>query len=130
IVLIQTAPKISLAPLLILWLGLDLGPKVVLVAIVVFFPIMTGTLAGIRSIDPNIRSLLDLLNVPPWQRFARVDIPHALPLILAGARVATTHAVTAAVIGELVGARAGLGYLLGLGQETADVGMVLVAVLL
>ena len=93
IVFIQTAPKIAIAPLLLLWLGLDMTPKVVLVAIVTFFPILAT-------------------------------------MLFSGLKVAATLAVTAAVIGELMGARAGLGYLLSLGQETSDTQLVLVSVLI
>lgn len=130
IIFIQTAPKIAIAPLLLLWLGLGATPKIVLVAIVAFFPVLSNMLSALRSIDPNYGALARILKMNAFQRLWRIELPQSLPLLFAGMKVGVTLAVTAAVIGELMGARAGLGYLLSLGQETADVALVLVAVLL
>ena len=130
IIFVQTAPKIAIAPLLLLWLGLGATPKIVLVAIVVFFPVLSNMLSALRSIDPNLLALARILRMGPVARFRRIELPQSLPLVFTGMKVGVTLAVTAAVIGELMGARAGLGYLLSLGQETADVGLVLVAVIL
>ena len=130
IIFVQTAPKIAIAPLLLLWLGLGATPKIVLVAIVVFFPVLSNMLSALRSIDPNLLALARILRMGPVARFRRIELPQSLPLLFTGMKVGVTLAVTAAVIGELMGARAGLGYLLSLGQETADVGLVLVAVIL
>ncbi|EKF43052.1 ABC transporter inner membrane protein [Nitratireductor indicus C115] len=130
IIFVQTAPKIAIAPLLLLWLGLGATPKIVLVAIVTFFPVLSNMLSALRSIDPNLLSLARILRMNPLQRLWRIELPQSVPLLFAGMKVGVTLAVTAAVIGELMGARAGLGYLLSLGQETADVGLVLVAVIL
>ncbi|MEQ9814081.1 MAG: ABC transporter permease [Azospirillaceae bacterium] len=130
IVLIQTAPKISIAPLLLLWLGLGLAPKIVLVIIVTFFPVMSNVHGGLKGIDPRLHDFARIVRMPAWMKFRRVELPHCLPSLFAGMKIAATLSVTAAVIGELMGARAGLGYLLRLGQETADVGIVMVAVIL
>lgn len=130
IIFVQTAPKIAIAPLLLLWLGLGATPKIVLVAIVTFFPVLSNMLSALRSIDPNLLALAQILRMDPLTRFRRIELPQSLPLLFNGMKVGVTLAVTAAVIGELMGARAGLGYLLSLGQETADVGMVMVAVIL
>lgn len=130
IVLIQTAPKIAIAPLLLLWLGLGLAPKIVLVIIVTFFPVMSNVVSGLKSVDPRLHDFARLIHMPVLIRIRRIEMPHSLPSLFAGMKVAATLSVTAAVIGELMGARSGLGYLLRLGQETADVAMVLVAVIL
>lgn len=130
IIFVQTAPKIAIAPLLLLWLGLGATPKIVLVAIVAFFPVLSNMTSALRSIDPNYTALARILKLSAMQRLWRIELPQALPLLFAGMKVGVTLAVTAAVIGELMGARAGLGYLLSLGQETADIGLVLVAVIL
>lgn len=130
IIFVQTAPKIAIAPLLLLWLGLGATPKIVLVAIVTFFPVLSNMVSALRSIDPNLLALSRILHLGPWSRLWRIELPQALPLLFTGMKVGITLAVTAAVIGELMGARAGLGYLLSLGQETADIGLVLVAVIL
>lgn len=124
----QTAPKISLAPLLLLWFGLGLTSKVVLVGLVAFFPIMIQTVLGIRSIDQNTRYLMQLLRVGRLRRFWSVEAPAALPFILLGLRITSTQVVVGAVVGELIGAKAGLGYLLTLGNETYDSTLVITAV--
>lgn len=124
----QTAPKISLAPLLLLWFGLGISSKVVLVALVAFFPVMIQTILGIRSIDQNTRYLLKLLRVSRLRTFWSVEVPAAMPYLFLGLRVMSTQIVVGAVVGELIGAKAGLGYLLILGNETYDSAMVITAV--
>ena len=128
IVLIQTAPKIALAPLLVLWLGFGLSAKVVLVAVVVFLPVMASTLAGLRAIPPSAWDLCQVLGLSPAARFRQVEFPYALPAMLAGMRIGSTQAVTAIVIGELLGAKLGLGVLLAMGQENNDAAIVIAIV--
>ncbi|QOL79562.1 ABC transporter permease [Pseudooceanicola spongiae] len=129
ILLLQTAPKIAIAPLLLLWLGLGPAPKIVLIAIVTFFPVMTGMVSGLRFVNKSYLDLAQVLKLSPWQRFVHIELPAALPTVFAGATVATTLAMTAAVIGELMGANKGLGYLLSAGQENADTASVIGIVL-
>ncbi len=130
ILLLQTAPKIAIAPLLLLWLGLDMAPKVTLIALVTFFPVMAGAAAGFAAVEGGYKDLATLLQLNAWQRFRRIELPFSLPPIFAGLRIASTQAVTAAVIGELIGATYGLGYLLSLGQENGDASVVIVAILI
>ncbi|WP_010272847.1 ABC transporter permease [Paenibacillus senegalensis] len=130
VVLAQTAPKISIAPLFLLWFGLGASSKIALVILVVFFPIMVNTVIGIRSVEKNMRDLLRILKANPWQRFISVEAPFSLPSIMSGVKVSTTYAITGAVIGEMIGAKAGLGYLVILGSETYNIGLILTAVLL
>lgn len=130
IVLAQITPKISIAPLFILWFGLGATSKIALVILVVFFPIMVNTIIGIRSVESNMKDLLHVLRANPWQRFFTVEIPYSLPSIMSGIKVSTTYAITGAVIGEMIGAKAGLGYLVILGSETYDINLILTAVLL
>jgi NitT/TauT family transport system permease protein len=130
ILLLQTAPKIAVAPLLLLWLGLDMGPKITLIALVTFFPVMAGASVGFAAVERPYQDLATLLQLTAWQRFRRMELPFSLPPIFAGLRIASTQAVTAAVIGELMGATYGLGYLLSLGQENGDASVVIVAILI
>jgi NitT/TauT family transport system permease protein len=130
IVLVQIAPKISIAPLFLLWFGLGATSKIALVILVVFFPIMVNTIVGIRSVESNMQDLLNILKANRWQRFWTVEIPYSLPSIMSGVKVSTTYAITGAVIGEMIGAKAGLGYLVILGSETFDINLILTAVLL
>lgn len=130
ILLLQTIPKIAIAPLLLLWLGLGAAPKIVLVAIVTFFPIMTAMLSGIRYMNKSYADLAGVLKLSHWQRFRHIELPAAVPTLFAGATVATTLAMTAAVIGELMGANKGLGFVLATGQENADTATVMGMVIL
>lgn len=125
VLVLQTAPKIAIAPLLVLWFGLGPGPKVLLVAIVTFFPAMAGALAGLRGIESAYRDLARVLELTPIQRALRIDLPFAAAPIAGGLRIASTQAVTAAVIGELMGANRGLGYLLSAAQESSDTAAVI-----
>ncbi len=130
ILLLQTAPKIAIAPLLLLWLGIGPMPKVVLIAIVTFFPVMSGMVTGLRYGEGSFRDLAAVLKLSAWQSFWHIELPSALPGVLAGMAVATTLAMTAAVIGELMGANEGLGYLLSAGQENSDTAVVIGMVVL
>ncbi len=120
IVLLQTAPKIALAPLLLLWLGIGPTPKIVLIAVVTFFPVMAGMVSGLRYSEGGFRDLATVLKLSPFQRFWHIERLSALPSVLAGMATATTLAMTAAVVGELIGASEGIGYLLASGQESSD----------
>ncbi|KQY50789.1 ABC transporter permease [Rhizobium sp. Root491] len=130
VLLLQTAPKIAVAPLLLLWLGIGPAPKIVLIAIVTFFPVMSGVMTGLRYGESSFRDLATVLRLSPWQRFRHIELPTALPSVLAGMAVATTLAITAAVIGELMGANEGIGYLLSSGQENSDTSVVIGMVML
>ncbi|CAM3786439.1 ABC transporter permease (plasmid) [Agrobacterium radiobacter] len=130
VLLLQTAPKIAIAPLLLLWLGIGPAPKIVLIAIVTFFPVMSGMMTGLRYGESSFRDLATVLRLSPWQRFRHIELPTALPSALAGMAVATTLAMTAAVIGELIGANEGIGHLLSSGQENSDTPVVIGMVIL
>nr|WP_306268620.1 ABC transporter permease [Pararhizobium sp. IMCC3301] len=130
VLLLQTAPKIAIAPLLLLWLGIGPAPKIVLIAIVTFFPVMAGMRSGLKYGETAYKDLAKVLKLSAWQRFVHLDLPNSIPSVLAGMKVATTLAMTAAVIGELMGASEGLGYLLSSGQENSDSASVIGVVLL
>ncbi|MFS2162421.1 ABC transporter permease [Variovorax sp. Varisp62] len=128
IVLVQTAPKIALAPLLVLWLGFGISSKVMLVGVVVFLPVIASTLAAIRSIPSTVSDLTQVLDLSAASRFFHVELPYALAGTLAGMRIGATQAITAIVIGELLGASAGLGVLLAMGLENSDAAIVLAVI--
>lgn len=129
VLIVQTAPKISIAPLLILWFGLGIESKVALVVLVVFFPIMVNEVAAIRDIDANLHQLLSVLGATAWQRFAYLEFPASLSWLLSGMKVAVTQAVIGAVVGEMIGSKAGMGFLLMLGNETSDINLILASVI-
>ena len=114
----QTVPKIAIAPLFLIWFGTGLAPKIVIAAIVCFFPTVVNTVQGLRSTDPNAIDLLRLVAASRWQVFRKLRFPNALPYFFAGLKISIALAVIGAIIGEWVGANAGLGYLIMYSTQT------------
>ena len=108
----QTVPVIAIAPLLLIWLGYGIEPKVIVVTLVCFFPIVVNLVDGLRAVDPDYGRLLRTMGASPRQVLTVVEIPAALPYLLSGIKVAASVSVIGAVIGEWVGAQSGLGYLM------------------
>jgi putative hydroxymethylpyrimidine transport system permease protein len=108
----QTIPIIVISPILLVWLGYGVGPKVVVVALICFFPITVNVLDGLRSTDPEAVKLMRSLDASRWQVFRRVEAPNALPSFFTGAKIAVVLAPIGAVFGEWVGSSAGLGHLI------------------
>lgn len=120
IVASQAVPKIAIAPLLVLWLGFDIWPKVAVTALMVFFPVTVTTAEGLASVDRNLIDLLRSVSATHTQIFLQVRVPHALPHIFSGLKVGITLAVVGAVVGEWMGADSGLGYLLTYANTMLD----------
>jgi NitT/TauT family transport system permease protein len=120
LVAFNAIPKIALAPLLIVWLGFDLEPKVAMAVLVCFFPVVLATVTGLTSTPSELVELARSLDASTWQTFVKVRFPNALPQIFIGLKLAMPLAVIGAVIGEFAGGREGLGYVInqsgGLGQ--------------
>lgn len=112
LVALQSVPKVALAPMILVWLGTGLESKLAIVWLVAFFPVIIDTAAGLRATPRELVELARSMKASPWQMFAKVQFPAALPHVLTGAKVAITLAVIGAVIGEFMGASSGLGYLL------------------
>jgi putative riboflavin transport system permease protein len=112
----QAIPILALAPLLVLWFGNGLASKVVICAVIVFFPVAIATMVGIRSVDPRLLELGRSLRATDRQILSTVEIPAALPSIFGGLRVGVTLAVVGAVVGEWAGASRGLAVLLNLAR--------------
>jgi len=108
----QSVPKVAVAPLLLLWVGYGELPKILVVFLVSFFPIVIGTAAGLTSVPPDMLDLVRSLSATTSQLFLKVRFPYAMPQIFVGLKVAITLAVIGAVIGEFVGSERGLGYLI------------------
>ena len=111
-------------------MGLGIESKAALVILVVSFPIMINEVSAIRSIEDNVYNLMKVLKASKWQIFCKIEVPYSIEMMLSGIKLALTQAMTGAVIGEMIGAKAGLGYLLTLGSETYDIKMILNAVIL
>jgi putative hydroxymethylpyrimidine transport system permease protein len=112
IVASQTVPIIAIAPILVVWLGYGIGPKLVVIALICFFPITVNTLDGLGSVDPDQVKMMRTLDAGRWQILRRVEAPSALPFALSGAKIAVAVAVIGAVFGEWVGSDSGLGHLI------------------
>lgn len=106
----QAIPIIALAPILLIWFGYELTPKVIVVVLICFFPIAVNTVDGLRSVDPELIDLLRSLGAGRWKTFTTVRLPAAAPYLFSGTRVAAAVSVIGALIGEWVGSAAGLGY--------------------
>jgi NitT/TauT family transport system permease protein len=105
-------PRLALAPLFILWFGLDSASKIALVVTVVFFLIFYNTLTGVRDVDQDLVNVLRIMDAPRWEIHRRVTLPSIATWIIAGLRVSVPYAFVAAVVGEMVAAREGLGMLI------------------
>jgi NitT/TauT family transport system permease protein len=116
----QAMPKLALAPIMVVWLGFGIAPKVVITALVCFFPLLENTIIGLTSTNPYQLEMFRMFAARNWQTFLKLRIPHALPVIFAGLRVAITLAVVGAVVGEYVGANRGLGALVVATQGSFD----------
>jgi NitT/TauT family transport system permease protein len=127
IVASQSLPTVAIAPLLVIWFGTGLLSKVVVCALIVFFPILINTVTGIRSVDERLRDLMRGLEASRWQTIWLLEVPAALPVLLSGLKVGATLAVIGAVVGEFVASTSGLGYLLKQGQQLYDTPLIFVA---
>jgi len=129
LVVSQTIPMVALAPLLIIWFGFGMTPKVIVVALVGFFPIVVSTVDGLTGADPDMVGLVRSMGANRLQVLRYVRIPAALPAFFAGLKIAAAYAVTGAVIGEWVGASSGLGIVITRSQASYRIDRVFVAIL-
>ena len=116
IVAAQATPILALAPLIALWFGTGLGSRVLICALICYFPIAVGTMVGIRSVDPRLIELGRSLRATRWQRLTRIEVPSALPQIMGSLRVGVTLAVVGAIVAEWAGGDRGLGVLINLAR--------------
>jgi putative hydroxymethylpyrimidine transport system permease protein len=108
----QTVPIIVLAPILVILLGYGLAPKLAIVALICFFPIVVNGIDGLRSVDPELIRMMRTLDASRWAILRRVEFPAALPSVFSGLRIAATFAAIGAVFGEWSGSNQGLGYVM------------------
>jgi NitT/TauT family transport system permease protein len=125
----QTLPIIAIAPLLIIWFGFGLLPKVLVIALVTFFPIAVGLIEGFARTERPATNLLRSMGASRWAQFRYVRLPGALPSFFTALRIGITYAVTGAVFAEYVGASAGLGIYMNLQKNSFRTDLVLAAVL-
>jgi NitT/TauT family transport system permease protein len=121
IITLQTIPKVAVAPLLIIWFGFGIESKILIVALICFFPILVNAVAGFKSTDPRQVLLMESMDATKWQIFKMVRLPNAVPFLIAGFQISVVLSVIGAVIGEFLGASSGLGALLVIRQANMDV---------
>lgn len=124
----QAIPIVAIAPLLVIWLGDGILSKVVICALIVFFPVLVNTIVGVRAVPIALYDLLNSLHASRAQILWKVEVPASLPVFLGGLRIGATLSVIGAIVGELVDAEEGLGFLLQVGDFQYDTPMVFVAV--
>ena len=112
IVFLQIIPKIAIAPLFIIWLGFGLLPKLLIVFLLCFFPIVVSSVAGFKSVDPDVMDFARSTGASPTRMFFKIRLPQALPEIFTGLKIGAALSATAAVVAEFVASDRGLGYLL------------------
>ncbi|MGI6587432.1 MAG: ABC transporter permease [Peptococcia bacterium] len=109
VIVSQTIPIVAVAPLLIIWFGYNLLPKVMVVALVCFFPITVSLVEGLEAVDKDMVKLLSAMGASSWQVFKTVQLPGALPSFFSGLKISATYSIMGAIIGEWLGASKGLG---------------------
>lgn len=129
IVASQSVPTVAIAPLLIIWLGSGLWSKIIVTALISFFPMLVSTIVGIRGVDPDLHDLMRSLRASRSQVFWKLEAPAAMPVLFGGLKLSVTLSVVGAVVGEFVGADAGLGFLINLGRGILDTPLMFVAVI-
>ncbi len=124
----QAIPIVAIAPLLVIWFGPGIFSKVLICSLIVFFPVLVNTVVGLRAVPDDLRALMRSLRATRWQNLKYLEIPAALPVFLGGLRIGATLSVIGAVVGELVAADRGLGFLINVGRGQFDTALVFVAV--
>lgn len=125
----QAVPIVALAPLIIIWFGFGLTSKVLIAALVAFFPVLINVVVGLRNTPPRMYELMRVLGADRWQVFAKLEVPGALPVLLGGFRVGLALSVIGAVVGEFASSDRGLGYLVNLSAGMLDTTLLFVALI-
>ncbi len=124
----QAVPVVAIAPLLVIWFGPGLFSKVIICALIVFFPVLVNTVVGLRAVPQNLRDLMRSMRATRWQMLRYLEIPAAMPVFLGGLRIGATLSVIGAVVGEFVGSDRGLGFLINVARGQYDTALVFATV--
>ncbi len=126
----QLVPKVAIAPIMMIWLGYGLLPKIALAFLVSFFPIVINTASGLSSLEKELLDLAHSLEASRWQLFWKFRVPSALPLLFDGMKISITLAVIGAVISEFVGGSQGLGFLILMANQQLNTALAFASLLL
>jgi ABC-type nitrate/sulfonate/bicarbonate transport system permease component len=126
----QAVPVIVIAPILVIWFGFGMTPKLIVIALICFFPIVVNTLDGLQGVDRDQVKMMRTLGASRFDLLRRLELPSSLPFLFSGAKVAVAVAVIGAVFGELVGSDAGLGHAIQVGTAQLETARVFAAVLI
>jgi len=124
----QAVPIVAIAPLLIIWFGQGIFSKVLICALIVFFPVLVNTVVGLQAVPRSLSELMRSLHASRWQMLSLLEIPSALPIFLGGLKIGATLSVIGGVVGEFMGADKGLGFLINVGRGQYDTALVFVAI--
>jgi NitT/TauT family transport system permease protein len=124
----QAIPIVAVAPLLVIWFGPGMFSKVLICALIVFFPVLVNIVVGLRAVPEPLYDLMRSLRATPRQILLKLEVPAALPVLLGGLRIGATLSVIGAVVGELVGSDRGLGFVVNTARGQYDTALVFVAV--
>ena len=130
LIFLQTAPKIALVPLFVIWFGIGLVSKVVLIISMVLFPVLSGMMLGLESIPPDVRNMMKILKASKWQIFSQVEMQYSLPALFASMKVGIVQAVIGAIVAEWMSGKQGLGYILTYASSTYDTPMLLAGIII
>jgi NitT/TauT family transport system permease protein len=128
VIFFQLIPKIALAPLFIVWLGIGTESRLAFSLFISFFPVVIATSTGLTNVPADMVRLCRSLTASDWQVFVSVRFPYALPYIFSGMKIAITFAIIGVVVGEFITAQAGLGYLILFASSKAETGLILAAI--
>lgn len=128
LILSQNIPTIVLAPLLIIWFGFGIMPKLIIISLVCFFPIVIASMDGFRQTAPELKHYMEMIGASRKQIFWKLEFPHSLPSIFSGLKIAATYSVMGAVISEWLGAKKGIGVYMTLAQSSFRIDRVFVAI--
>jgi NitT/TauT family transport system permease protein len=129
LVVLNTLPKVAVAPLFLLWLGYGVVPNVLIAALIGFFPVVINTAVGLTQIDEELLDLGRVFGAPKWKVFAKIRLPNALPFVLSALKITATAAVVGAIVGEFVASQAGLGMVIVTAQTNLNTPVAFAALL-
>ncbi|QWU16600.1 ABC-type nitrate/sulfonate/bicarbonate transport system, permease component [Paenibacillus sophorae] len=130
LILSQNVPIIALGPLLVIWFGFGLLPKVILITLVCFFPVAVAGMGGLAQTDRMMLQFMKMAGATRWQIFSKLELPHALPSLFSGIKISAAYAVTGAVVAELIGSGEGLGYYMQLQKSAYRTDRMFIAIIL